>query len=145
MGLSAVLSSTYCVMRRKNLGYSRLYTDRRTDAGAQPPGFTVDKKEIKKEKKKEKERYKFMGFHWIIRVCNFLPYLFPARIQIYMHKDTILHCPALPCSAIPPPCQSYMLIHTHTISPKWNKSFTVFLIRNILPRYLRYTSLLLGH
>lgn len=47
MAFSAVTSFTYEVKRFKNFGYSLLQTARRTDAGAQPPGFT-------KEKKKEK-------------------------------------------------------------------------------------------
>lgn len=31
---------TYVVKRFRNLGYSRLYTARRTEGGAQPPGLT---------------------------------------------------------------------------------------------------------
>lgn len=41
MGLPAVFSCTYEVKRLRNLGYSRLATARRTEAGAQPPGFTA--------------------------------------------------------------------------------------------------------
>lgn len=39
-GLPLHWSSTQLVNRFRNLGYSRLYTARRTPAGAQPPGFT---------------------------------------------------------------------------------------------------------
>lgn len=40
MGFPAVFSCTYEVKRLRNLGYSLLATALRTDAGAQPPGFT---------------------------------------------------------------------------------------------------------
>lgn len=40
MGLAAVFSWTYVVKRLRNLGYSLLATALRTEAGAQPPGFT---------------------------------------------------------------------------------------------------------
>lgn len=41
MGLPAVFSCTYEVNRFRNLGYSLFATALNTDAGAQPPGFTV--------------------------------------------------------------------------------------------------------
>jgi len=34
------------VKRFKNFGYSRLYTALRTEDGAQPPGFTVNRKSL---------------------------------------------------------------------------------------------------
>lgn len=43
MGWSAHLSTTYWVNLFRNFGYSRLYTERRTEAGAHPPGFTVQR------------------------------------------------------------------------------------------------------
>ena len=42
MGLLLVLSITYCVNLFRNLGYSRLYTALRTEAGAHPPGLTTE-------------------------------------------------------------------------------------------------------
>ncbi|TNN74282.1 hypothetical protein EYF80_015525 [Liparis tanakae] len=41
MGFPAVFSWTYEVKRFRNLGYSLLATALRTEAGAQPPGFTA--------------------------------------------------------------------------------------------------------
>lgn len=49
MGFPAVFSWTYEVKRLRNLGYSLLATALRTDAGAQPPGFTAHTEgEVKK-------------------------------------------------------------------------------------------------
>ena len=41
IGKSFVLSMTYCVNVRRNLGSSRFEMTRMTEAGAHPPGFTA--------------------------------------------------------------------------------------------------------
>lgn len=40
----------YCEKRFINFGYSRLYKARKTEAGAQPPGLTLEDKEKKIKK-----------------------------------------------------------------------------------------------
>lgn len=53
MGFPVVFSWTQEVNRLRNLGYSLLATARSTEAGAQPPGFTVIKKKTHKLKNQD--------------------------------------------------------------------------------------------